>query len=374
MGTIQLQNDEVSMCVKEEPLVFLDEPEDLGDCGGAWAERLPKPIEGLKDGGPPPFLNKTFEMVDDPETDSIISWSPTQNSFIVWDPHKFSADLLPSHFKHSNFSSFVRQLNTYRFRKIDPDRWEFANEGFQRGKKHLLKIIKRRKPHSQQQPGLGSTEHGAEAELEKLRVDQTTLQTEVLKLKQQQETTQSYLAAVEKRLHITETKQRNMAMFVINFLKNPLLLQHFIDKVKKARALSSGEILKKRRLGAPDMGNGSLMEAMIAVDIDHKNTQLQDKMAMLQSDIQTLFYSDESGSPVEEQNAENSNSSDACSENFVLWEKLMEDDMIYEDGGGESKQQCDIVSELEKLISKPSECGLQMRGLVELVGCLSSIA
>lgn len=231
----------------------------------------------------------------------------------------------------------------------------------------MLKNIKRRKPHSQ----LGSTENGAEAELEKLKTDQYTLQTEVLKLKQQQETTQGYLAAVEKRLRITETKQKNMAMFVIKFLKNPLLLQHIIEKMKKIRALSSGEILKKQRLAAPDMGNGSLMEATKEVDIDHKSTQLQEKMAMMQSDIRTLFCSDE------EQNAENSsetNSSDACSENFVLWEKLMEDDMIYEDGGGESKQQCDIVSELENLIAKPSECGLHMRGLVELVGCLSSIA
>ncbi|EPS68470.1 heat shock factor, partial [Genlisea aurea] len=153
--------------------------------------------------GPAPFLKKTFEMVDDPSTDSIISWSPTRTSFVVWDTHAFSSHLLPKHFKHNNFSSFVRQLNTYRFRKIDPGRWEFANEGFRQGKRELLRYIKRRKQSSRYRAPKSDSERKG-------------LETQVWKLKQQQQRLVRYVARFGEHLRAVELKQRRMLLLLLS--------------------------------------------------------------------------------------------------------------------------------------------------------------
>ncbi|CAL5064042.1 unnamed protein product [Urochloa decumbens] len=111
-------------------------------------------------GGPAPFLIKTHQMVEEPSTDEVISWAEQGRSFVVWKPVELARDLLPLHFKHCNFSSFVRQLNTYGFRKVVPDRWEFANDNFRRGEQGLLSGIRRRKsatPQSSKSGGGGGS-------------------------------------------------------------------------------------------------------------------------------------------------------------------------------------------------------------------------
>ncbi|KAG9141427.1 hypothetical protein Leryth_001879 [Lithospermum erythrorhizon] len=205
-------------------------------------------MEGGGGGGPAPFLIKTYEMVDDSATDDIVSWTPNRNSFVVWNPPEFARLLLPTYFKHNNFSSFIRQLNTYGFRKSDPERWEFANDDFVKDQKHMLKNIHRRKPihsHSNPQGSTMDPERAAfEDEIDKLSREKSALEGQVLQFRQKS-SGKFQLEELTRRIGSIEKRQDDL----LTYFERAVQCPEFVDRLtQKLESLDFSAFNKKRRL------------------------------------------------------------------------------------------------------------------------------
>lgn len=94
---------------------------------------------------------------------TVATWSPAGDNFVVKNVEKFASTILPMYFKHSNFSSFARQLNFYGFRKLKAEPIltadfdartacfvRFYHEKFQKDRPELLAHIKRATKSDQQ--------------------------------------------------------------------------------------------------------------------------------------------------------------------------------------------------------------------------------
>ncbi|KAK5995727.1 Transcription factor SKN7 [Cladobotryum mycophilum] len=66
-------------------------------------------------------------MLEDPSHQDVARWGKDGDSFVVVEGEKFTRSILPKHFKHSNMSSFIRQLNKYDFHKVKPSSDTDAN-------------------------------------------------------------------------------------------------------------------------------------------------------------------------------------------------------------------------------------------------------
>ncbi|OAL64056.1 hypothetical protein A7C99_4710 [Trichophyton rubrum] len=115
--------------------------------GAAAAGQQPKVVQTA-------FIHKLYSMLQDPSIQHLISWSSSNESFVMSPSSDFSK-VLSQYFKHTNISSFVRQLNMYGFHKVsdvfhtgspDSPMWEFrhGNGSFRKGDVAGLRDIKRR--------------------------------------------------------------------------------------------------------------------------------------------------------------------------------------------------------------------------------------
>ncbi|KAK9115800.1 hypothetical protein Sjap_014747 [Stephania japonica] len=216
----------------------------------------------------PPFLSKLYDLVDDRATDSTVSWSPNDPSFVIWDVSAVEQELLPKYFKHNNFSSFIRQLNTYGFRKTNPDRWEFANDGFVKGQKHLLRNIGRRKATQSSQsngqhrkpqqkntsaaPCVEIGKIGLRDEVEMLKSDKNVLAQELVKFRQHQKNSENKLHVLTQRIQGMEINQQQMLSFLAMAVQSPGFLAQFLQQNESN--WRTAERSRKRPLPALEQG------------------------------------------------------------------------------------------------------------------------
>lgn len=217
----------------------------------------------------PPFLTKLYQLVSDPSTAELVSWTDaTGTSFTVHKPSDFGRDVLPKYFKHNNFSSFVRQLNQYGFHKQNPDKWMFGHERFRKDRPDLLKHITRRRPKNStqvsvppQQP-VASTAvvapshtlsqnravveigkyglEGLEGEVKALKRDKDLLIKELVVTRQAEEKLKDRCDSLEARMQSLEVTSKQMQAFIVHYFSQVLQPYSQAMASRKRKRLTSG--------------------------------------------------------------------------------------------------------------------------------------
>ncbi|KAG2606674.1 glycine, alanine and asparagine-rich protein-like isoform X1 [Panicum virgatum] len=139
---------------------------------------------------------------------------------------------------------------TSGFRKVSPDRWEFAHADFLASQCHLLPNIRRRRggaggsTASATSSGAkigASGSGGRERELERLRRDREALARELVRLRRGQQEARAQLLDMERRVRGTERRQEQFTAFLACAIEIP----GFLERRGSAALVEAG---RKRRL------------------------------------------------------------------------------------------------------------------------------
>ncbi|KAF7727133.1 kinase-regulated stress-responsive transcription factor skn7 [Apophysomyces ossiformis] len=212
--------------------------------------------------GIPEFVKKLFRMLEDDSYPHILSWGTGGDTFVVKEPNEFARFILPKHFKHSNFSSFVRQLNKYDFHKIrNPEdghrpygdqAWEFKHDNFKYNRKELLDGIKRKTTVKSARPSTASHHTGSmhSGQLDSALTGSSTnedIGTIISQLQQQVDGLQQNQASMNTHMQSLSQNYGVVLENILNFRKHMSaqdgLMQNIIQYM-----IGQGEILRGREI------------------------------------------------------------------------------------------------------------------------------
>ncbi len=97
------------------------------------------------------FLSKLYDILNIKNYEKIIHWSENGQEIVISNMVNLSNVILPKYYKHKNYTSFVRQLNMYGFKKIKSkpgeDEERFEHSEFKRSctKENVQKISRKKK-------------------------------------------------------------------------------------------------------------------------------------------------------------------------------------------------------------------------------------
>ncbi|XP_029045692.1 heat shock factor protein 1-like isoform X1 [Osmia bicornis bicornis] len=277
----------------------------------------------------PAFLAKLWKLVEDPETDDLICWSPNGRSFFIRNQAQFARELLPHYYKHNNMASFVRQLNMYGFHKkvsvelgglkCDRDEMEFAHQFFCKGHPYLVEHIKRKIASSKgQDPALTPIKpelmNKMLSEVRSMRGRQEHLDSRLGAMKRENEALWRELAMLRQK-HL---KQQQIVNKLIHFLvtlvqpsrsgglsvkrRYPLMIddsnrqRNKQAKISKSQASPAGPVIHELDASEPDLDSEYIVAEMLEghsnpsiESPEHNNTSIMDD-----NNIETVHLVDNS--------------------------------------------------------------------------------
>ncbi|PCH37649.1 hypothetical protein WOLCODRAFT_130410 [Wolfiporia cocos MD-104 SS10] len=177
------------------------------------------------------FVKKLYKMLEDTSWSHVVSWGPQGDCFVVKDMNEFTKSILPRMFKHSNFASFVRQLNKYDFHKVknsDDNQfgehsWTFRHPDFHVDRRDALENIKRKVPAARKSTGRNpaspsppsATVEALQATVERLVRDQEELVAHVRNLESNYQNVLSEMVNFQRNMAQQDGLMQNLIQYFL---------------------------------------------------------------------------------------------------------------------------------------------------------------